>query len=162
MSQPPASTAAGEPVLVTGGAAFLEHAVRLVEAARLELVICSAMLDRRVYGDEIFIDRVRRFVLQHRRARLRVLVGQPQAAMRASHRLVELGRALGAFVREVRGMAPGEVAAHLRDHYALDDLRWARTTAAPDAPGAAPEPEAGFLFTFDAGVAGLPVPVFTL
>jgi sugar lactone lactonase YvrE len=36
------------------------------------------------------------------------------------------------------------------------------TTAAPDAPGAAPEPEAGFLFTFDPGVAGLPVPVFAL
>jgi sugar lactone lactonase YvrE len=36
------------------------------------------------------------------------------------------------------------------------------TTAAPDAPNAAPEPEAGFLFTFDAGVSGAPVPVFAL
>jgi len=36
------------------------------------------------------------------------------------------------------------------------------TTAAPDAPGAAAEPEAGFLFTLDPGVSGQPVPVFAL
>lgn len=36
------------------------------------------------------------------------------------------------------------------------------TTAAPDAPGAAPEPEAGCLFTLDPGVPGLPIPVFAL
>lgn len=129
MSQPPASTAAGEPVLVTGGAAFLEHAVRLVEAARLELVICSAMLDRRVYGDETFIDRVRRFVLQHRRARLRVLVGQPQAAMRASHRLVELGRALSS---RIEFRQPAEERQLPADEYLIADERVQLIRATPE------------------------------
>ncbi len=36
------------------------------------------------------------------------------------------------------------------------------TTAAPDAPDAAPEPEAGCLFTLEPGVPGAPVPVFAL
>lgn len=120
MSQPPESTTASEPVLVTGGAAFLEHAILVAEAARLELAICSATLDRRIYGDETFIDRVRRFVLQHRRARLRILVGQPQAAMRASHRLIELGRTLSS---RIEFRQPAEERQLPADEYLIADER---------------------------------------
>lgn len=129
MSQPPASKTASEPVLVTGSTAFLEHAILLAEAARLELVICSATLDRRLYGDEILIDRVRRFLLQHRRARLRVLVGQPQAAMRASHRLVELGRALSS---RIEFRQPAEERQLPADEYLIADERVQLVRSTPE------------------------------
>jgi ATP-dependent Lhr-like helicase len=37
-------------------------------------------------------------------------------------RPLELGRALGAFIREIRALPPGRQIEHLQQHYALDDL----------------------------------------
>lgn len=129
MSQPPSSTTAGEPVLVTGGTAFLEHAILLVEAARLELAICSATLDHRIFGDETFIDRVRRFVLEHRRARLRVLVSQPQVVVRGSHRLIELGRTLSS---RIEFRQPAEERPLPADEYLIADERTQLIRATPE------------------------------
>lgn len=90
---PPADPTTAAAV-VSGVAAFTEHAVLVAKAARMDIVIYSDTLDRRIYGDEAFVATIRSFVLQHRRARLRVLVRNPGTTMRGAHRLVELGRAL--------------------------------------------------------------------
>jgi hypothetical protein len=85
-----------EPVTeaVSGQAEFLRRAVELVSAARLDITIFSQGLDRRTYSSEFFIAPLQKFLLQHQRARLRVIVHSPGLAMRTGHRLVELGRRL--------------------------------------------------------------------
>lgn len=80
--------------VVTGLAGFAERALQVAGAARTELALLTYAFDARVYGTEPFVDTVRRFALEHRRARLRVLINQPALAMRRAHRLVELGRLL--------------------------------------------------------------------
>lgn len=98
MASPPAP-----PELLTGAAAFTERAVQMVAGARLELGMLSQELERRLYGGEAFADALRRFVRQHSRTRVRILVNHTQSAMANSPRLVETGRALSSFVefREV-------------------------------------------------------------
>lgn len=86
------------PVRISGAAEFLARAVELVGRCRLEICLLSRELDRRVYSDEAFIEPLKRFLLSHQRARLRGLVHSPQAAMRGTHRLVELARQLSSRV----------------------------------------------------------------
>lgn len=86
--------AAPTPESVLGHVEFTERALAMVRGARQEVVICSFDLDRRIYGDAGLIDVLRKFLLEHRRGRLRGLVGDPRAAMRCSHRMVELSRVL--------------------------------------------------------------------
>ncbi|HET7797562.1 MAG TPA: hypothetical protein VFK72_06745 [Nevskia sp.] len=72
-----------------------ELAAAMFEAAtlaRLEVLILSFEFDRTLYGGEDFVDEIKRVVLSTERAKVRVLINQPRAAMKASHRLVELGR----------------------------------------------------------------------
>ena len=114
---PPADADPG-PALVRGMAAFTEHAVLVAKAARMDIVIFSETLDRRIYGDEAFVAAVRSFVLQHRRARLRVLVRHPGTTMRGAHRLVELGRALSSRI-EFREPLPERTLP--QDEYLLAD-----------------------------------------
>jgi hypothetical protein len=80
--------------VVIGQADFLRRATELVNTARLELTLFSQGLDRRTYSSEDFIAPLQKFLLQHQRARLRVIVHSPGLAMRTGHRLVELGRRL--------------------------------------------------------------------
>jgi hypothetical protein len=94
MNELPPPLPGSEAIALSGLAAFAEHAVQLVEAARMDVAILSPVLDRRIFGDERLIAAVRSFVLQHRRARLRILVLQPGRTMQSGHRLVELGRML--------------------------------------------------------------------
>lgn len=90
MSEP----GAGQPELLQGRAAFAARALELARAARGELLLLSDSLDRAVYGGEDFAEAVKRFLLDHDRARLRVLVGRPQAAARNVPHLLELARRL--------------------------------------------------------------------
>ena len=117
------------PALVSGVAAFTEHAVLVARAARMEIVIYSDSLDRRIYGDEAFVATVRSFVLQHRRARFRALVRQPVLAMRGAHRLVELGRLLSSRI-EFREPLPERTLP--RDEYILADEKALLLRGAPE------------------------------
>ncbi len=83
---------------VTGIEGFARAALEVVSAARYQLAMMSVDLDRRLFGSEAFVDNLREFVLQHRRARLRVLVHDPAAAVRNSVRLIEFGRLLSSRV----------------------------------------------------------------
>lgn len=123
---PPDATPAA--AVVSGLAAFTEHAVLVAKAARLDIVVFSDTLDRRVYGDERFVGAIRSFVLMHRRARLRVLVRQPGLAMRAAHRLVELGRLLSS---RIEFRQPPEDRRIAGDEYVVADERALLIRSAP-------------------------------
>lgn len=129
--------------VVSGLAAFADYAVRVAQSARMEVVICTATLDRRIYGDERFVAAIRSFVLQHRRARVRALVLQPGAAMRSGgHRFIELGRSLSS---RIEFRQPESEARLPVDEYVLADERaflirsMADTLEATYQPAAAPE-----------------------
>jgi len=125
---PPDETTTAAAV-VSGVAAFTEHAVRVAKAARMDLAIYSDTLDRRIYGDEAFVAAVRSFVLQHRRARLRVIVRQPVLAMRGAHRLVELGRMLSSRIEFREPPAERKLP---QDEYLLADEKALLLRSAPE------------------------------
>ncbi len=78
--------------VVSGMEAFVDRARQMAGAAYLDVALLSHGLDARVFGDDVFVDRLQAFILGQDRSRLRVLVNAPELAMRKSHRLVELGR----------------------------------------------------------------------
>jgi hypothetical protein len=82
------------PESVLGHVEFTERALAMARCARQEVIICSHDLDRRIYGDQALVDALRKFLLEHRRGRLRGLVADQRAAMRGAHRMVELSRVL--------------------------------------------------------------------
>ncbi|MES2491632.1 MAG: hypothetical protein V4607_17750 [Pseudomonadota bacterium] len=91
--------------VVSGQAEFLLRASALVASAKIEIALFSQGLDRRTYSSEDFIAPLQTFLLSHQRARLRVLVPTPSAAMRTGHRLIELGRRLSSRI-EFRELLP--------------------------------------------------------
>ena len=91
--------------VVSGIVAFGQRAIDLIGLARAEIILFSQGLDRRVYGSDAFIEPLQTFLLQHQRARLRVIVHTPAQTMRNGHRLVELGRRLSSRI-EFRELLP--------------------------------------------------------
>lgn len=71
---------------------FAAAVLQRVEGARREICLVSKSLHRRLYSSEALEEAVKRFVLSHERARLRIIVQQPRDAALSGHRLVELGR----------------------------------------------------------------------
>lgn len=114
---------------VSGSDAFAAATLEVVRAARYELVLMSVELDRRLFGTEVFIDQLRNFILQHRRARLRVLVHDPAAAVRNCIRLVEFGRLLSSRV-EFRKLP--QTRAMPREEFLIADERAVLYRSAPD------------------------------
>jgi hypothetical protein len=107
--------------IVSGAADFAARATQMVSGARMEVVLLSQDLNRRIYGTEIFGEALRRFVLQHGHTKVRVLVNHTQAAVSNSPRLVELGRSLSSFV-EFREVPPARQQT-VRDEYLIADGR---------------------------------------
>jgi hypothetical protein len=99
---------ASAPELVEGRSAFAARALEFVGVARLEIVLLSHGLDRALYGSEGFVDAVQRFGLNSERARMLILLNQPQLAARGGHRLVELGRRLPSRI-EFRELLPERI-----------------------------------------------------
>jgi hypothetical protein len=118
-SDPQSDIAAPTPESVLGHVEFAERVVEMARSARQEVIICSQDLDRRVYGSPELIDALRRFLLEHRRGRVRGLVIDPRAAMRGAHRLVELARVLSSRIEFRRP----ELAACGGDYVVVDQRR---------------------------------------
>lgn len=114
---------------VSGAQAFADAALAIVDAARYELALMTVDLDRRLFAGEAFTQRLRNFILQHRRARLRVLVHEPAAAVRNSIRLVEFGRMLSSRV-EFRQMPHDR--RHQREEFFIADERALLYRGGPD------------------------------
>jgi hypothetical protein len=107
--------------LLLGTADYAARATQMVSTARTEVALLSQELDRRIYGTEVFTESIRRFVLQHRHTRVRVLVNNTQAAMGNSPRLVEFGRSMSSFV-EFRELLPMRQQT-IREEYLITDGR---------------------------------------
>jgi hypothetical protein len=84
--------------ILSGVANYAAKATQMVSEAKMEVAMLTQELDRRIYGSGIFTESLRRFVLQHRNTKVRILVNSTQVAISNSPRLVELGRSLTTFV----------------------------------------------------------------
>lgn len=121
--RPPRDAAPSPPIAFTainGSEAFAAAALEVVAAARYQLVLLSVDLDRRLFGTPTFTEQLRQFILQHRRARLHVLLHDPAAAVRNSIRLVEFARMLSSRI-EFRTLP--EERRKLREEYLVADER---------------------------------------
>jgi hypothetical protein len=114
---------------VMGSAAFAEAALQVVGVARHELSLLSVDLERNLFGTDTFTQHLRNFILAHRRARLRVLVHDPVAAVRNSIRLVEFGRLLSSRI-EFRAMP--EERRKRREEFLIADERALLYRSSPD------------------------------
>lgn len=114
---------------IEGAEAYAAALLKLTAAARSELALMSLDLERRLYGTEVFVQYLRGFILQHRRARLRVLVNSPAAAARNAPRLVEFGRLLSTRI-EFRELMPERW--QKREEYLVVDETAVLYRGAPD------------------------------
>lgn len=114
---------------VMGAAGFADTSLLVIGSARFEIVLATVDLDRRLYGGEVLVDRLRSFILQHRRARLRVLVHDPAGAVRNCVRLVEFSRLLSSRI-EVRQMPASKRG--LREEMLIADDRALLYRGSPD------------------------------
>lgn len=114
---------------VTGSDAFANAALEVVSVARHHLALLTVDLDRRLFGTEAFTEHLRNFILQHRRARLRVLVHDPAAAVRNSIRLVEFGRMLSS---RIEFRAVPEERRRLREEFLIADELSVLYRSSPD------------------------------
>lgn len=109
------------PELLQGRAACAARALELARAARGELLLLSDSLDRSLYGGEDFAEAVKRFLLASDRARLLVLVNQPQPAARNIPHLLELARRISS---RVEFRQPSETQAEaIRGEWLIADRR---------------------------------------
>ena len=111
----------------------------MVAVARHELALLSVDLERNLFGTDAFTARLRTFILAHRRARLRVLVHEPAAAVRNSIRLVEFGRLLSSRI-EFRAMP--EDRRKRREEFLIADERALLYRSSPDQLDAKHYPDA--------------------
>lgn len=107
--------------LVEGQAAFAAKAAEMVAGARMELALLTQELSERVYSTESFVTAVRQFVLQHRHAKLRILVNHTQRAISGGSRIVEFGRKMSSFI-EFRELLE-ERRMGVREEYLIADGR---------------------------------------
>lgn len=111
---------ADAPAPLEGRAALASALLAMAAGARYEILLLSVDLDRTLYGSEAFVEAIQRLALSSTRARVRVLVKQPRAAMQAAHRLVELGRRLPSRI-EFRELAEERHAGQHADWLIVDE-----------------------------------------
>lgn len=70
----------------------------MANQAKRSLDIISRQLDPFVYDTEEFVEAIKRFILDNRHVRIRILVFEPQIIVRHGHRLLELGLNLTSFI----------------------------------------------------------------
>lgn len=100
----PTAADAGTPQRLDGGVAYTGALEQLFGLARHQVAILSHALPRDIYGAQAVVDHMQTFLLGSPRAQVRVLVHQPDLAMRRAHRFVELARRLSSRV-EFRQLA---------------------------------------------------------
>ncbi len=77
----------------------------LVRQATRSVEIVSRQLESAVYDQAELLAAVRRLVLDHRRARVRILVSDPEPLIKDGHRLLALALRLSSFM-EIRVLCP--------------------------------------------------------
>lgn len=107
-----------EPVETDDSASVAAASIALARQARREILILSRNLDAAIYDVADFVQAAREFCLQHRHARIRVLVHDPGPAVRRSHRLVALAQRLSTYI-EIR--KPGAEHAEVNHAFLVAD-----------------------------------------
>jgi hypothetical protein len=85
---------AAAPIVLEGTLAFQDAALARLDGAQREVALLSYALDPRGFGSDAFAERLQAFALGSSRSRIRILVNQPQQALRNAPRLIELSRRL--------------------------------------------------------------------
>lgn len=87
----------GSAITVTGRKAWVEQLLDAVSTARRDICLLSFNLDPRLYNHDDVAEKMKTFLLQSPRQRLRILLHDTSICARG-HRLVDLGRQLSSFV----------------------------------------------------------------
>lgn len=93
-----------EESVVEGREAYAAAAAEIAGRARSELALLSFDLPAWAYGTQDFCDAVRDLILNHRRARVRVLIHDVASVANREHRLIHLLRHLSSYT-EIRKLA---------------------------------------------------------
>ncbi len=96
---------AHEPLEIDTSGEVRDACLTLIRQARREVIIMSRNLDAVLFDNVEASTALREFILQSRRSRVRILVKDPDPAIRGGHRLIELTQRLSSFA-EVRVPAP--------------------------------------------------------
>jgi phosphatidylserine/phosphatidylglycerophosphate/cardiolipin synthase-like enzyme len=96
---------AHEPLEVDTSGEVRDACLTLIRQARREVIIMSRNLDATLFDNVETSTALREFILQSRRSSLRILVKDPEPAVRAGHRLIELTQRLSSFA-EIRVPTP--------------------------------------------------------
>ncbi len=105
-------------VELDGMDALQRAAQALARQARRSLDIYSPDLEQAVYDQAEFCEAVKRFILQHRRASVRILVGDSRRARQGGHRLIHLGRR---YLSRIRFRTPTEEGVMDNDAFLIAD-----------------------------------------
>ena len=94
----------GDDIVIDSSEDNMLAAIRLVEQAHSQIDIFSRDLDARVYNHSAFTDGIRQMITSSPRAKVRVLVIDPDYSTKHGHRLIDLARHLTSYmeIRKVR------------------------------------------------------------
>jgi hypothetical protein len=85
--------------VLTGTAELRRAVVDIVSHAERSLAILTPNLEPEIYEHVEFLDALKRFVLARTYARVRVLISQPERAIRHGNQLVQMGQRLSSYIQ---------------------------------------------------------------
>jgi hypothetical protein len=98
------ATNQGSRAVIADAAELRAAVIDVVAKARRGLAILTPNLEPEIYDHEEFLDALKRFVLAKTFARIRVLITQPERAMKSGNQFVQMGRRLNSYI-EFRNLA---------------------------------------------------------
>lgn len=69
---------------------FVQHSCEIVSSAIRQINLLSTDLEQPWFGDEAFVNAIKKAVVQNRRVKVRILVADPTLAIRRQHPLIPL------------------------------------------------------------------------
>ena len=94
----------GTPRLVAGPAETRAAIIDIVGRAQRSLTILTPNLEPEIYEHDDFLVTLKRFVLAKSFARVRVLITEPERAIKPGNQLVQMGQRLSSYI-ELRNLA---------------------------------------------------------
>jgi hypothetical protein len=99
-----AATNQGSRAVIANTEELRAAVIDVVAKAHRGLAILTPNLEPEIYDHEDFLDALKRFVLAKSFARIRVLITQPERAMKSGNQFVQMGRRLNSYI-EFRNLA---------------------------------------------------------
>lgn len=88
----------GERVVLASREELRAAVVEVTGLAKRGLAILTPDLEPEIYDHEDFLESLKRFVLAQSFARIRVLITQPERAMKTGNQFVQMGRRLNSYI----------------------------------------------------------------